>query len=71
YVMTYREALGVAETMGWTKTTSWKTGGRHQRRGYTMTSVAENSGLWHALQGFLMSPQKLKEKVIAVGRQSD
>lgn len=35
FALTYTEAYNVAETMGYTKTDSWLTGGRHQRRGYT------------------------------------
>jgi hypothetical protein len=69
YVLTYQEALGVADRMGWTKTASWKTGGRHQRRGYAVTSVAENSRLWNELQKFLITPQRLKDKLIEIGRQ--
>lgn len=37
FALTYSEAFQVAETMGYTKTDSWLTGGRHQRRGYTTT----------------------------------
>ena len=37
FALTYAEAYRVAETMEYTKTDSWLTGGRHKRRGYTTT----------------------------------
>jgi len=66
YALTYQEALGVADKMGWTKTDSWITGGKHQRRGYTVTSVGEKSKLRSLLEDHRMTPEKWKTKVIEV-----
>ena len=37
YALSYEQALSVADTMGWTKTDSWLTGGRNKLRGYSTT----------------------------------
>jgi hypothetical protein len=41
FALTYREALDIAHKMGWTKTDSWLTGGRHKKRGYSTTSPSQ------------------------------
>lgn len=41
FALTYPEALNVATTMGWTKTESWRTGGRHKKRGYSTTRPSQ------------------------------
>jgi hypothetical protein len=45
-VMTYAEALSVAEEMGFTKSESWKTGARSGKPGYVVTAMAVGSRLF-------------------------
>jgi len=65
YALTYREAETVAETMGWTKTPSWNTGGKHgtKARGYGTRNPS--SRLMELLKPFRMTPEKWREKITA------
>lgn len=60
YVLTFGEALQVAEKMGYTKTNSWITGGTRKRRGYSTTRPSKklvgllapfkmDQSTWHTL----------------------
>lgn len=69
YALTYEEALEIARKMRWTTTMSWKTGGKHGKRGYTVTRVGENSRLWGLLNDYRMDPGRWRDKVIHVGRR--
>ena len=61
YALTYAEALQVADNMGWTKTSSWLTGGRNKKRGYSTTAPSER--LKSMLSPFEMSPEKWRKKI--------
>jgi hypothetical protein len=41
FALTFREALNIAHRMGWTKTDSWRTGGRNKKRGYSTTKPSK------------------------------
>ncbi len=58
FALTYPEAVGVAETMGWTETTSWIEGG-----GYSSKPSARLARL---LEPYRMTPERWYEKVIAL-----
>ena len=67
FALTYQEALAIADKMEWTKTDSWGTGGKHRRRGYTVTSVGEKSELRSLLEDHRMTtPEQWKQKVIEI-----
>ncbi len=57
YALTQREAVGVAEAMGWTKTTSWGNGG------YTSDISARLRGL---LEQYRMTPSAWRAKLLAI-----
>jgi hypothetical protein len=61
FALSYAEALHVADEMGWTKTDSWLTGGRHKLRGYSTT--APSVRLRTLLLPFTMTPEKWRQKV--------
>lgn len=63
YALTYAEALGVADAMGFTKTDSWLAGGRAQKRGYGVPRVNPGSRLHELLQPFRMSADQWRTKV--------
>jgi hypothetical protein len=63
YALTYAEAFGVADAMGFTKTDSWLTGGKAQKRGYGVTRVNPTSRLHEMLQPFRMSADRWRAKV--------
>jgi hypothetical protein len=66
YALSYQEALSVATKMGWTKTASWLTGGRHQKPGYTTSKPSDR--LKDLLAPFEMTTDKWRQKVIANSR---
>ncbi|HVP54053.1 MAG TPA: hypothetical protein VMU45_03585 [Candidatus Eisenbacteria bacterium] len=66
YALTYDEALEIARKKGWTRTSVWKRGGKTGKRGYTVTTVREQSKLWNLLQDYRITPKSWKKKVIAV-----
>ncbi len=66
FALTYDEALKIARKKGWTRSSSWKEGGKAGKRGYTVTRVRQHSELWEMLQGHLMTPKRWKDKVITV-----
>ncbi len=66
YALTYDEALEIARKKGWTRTSVWKKGGKTGKRGYTVTTVREQSKLWNLLRDYLITPKSWKKKVIAV-----
>jgi len=56
FALTYAEALQVATEMGYTRTPSWLTGGRTQKRGYTTTAPSRK--LCALLSPFQMDSEK-------------
>jgi len=66
YALTFAEAVGVAEAMGWTKTDSWLTGARTGKPGYGTTHPGER--LVGLLERFRMGPEKWRAKVINFAR---
>jgi hypothetical protein len=64
FALTYAEALGVADEMGWTKTDSWLTGGRNKHPGYSTT--AHSSRLRALLTPFEMNPDRWRLKVTTI-----
>lgn len=65
YALTWAEALAVAEQMGWTKTDSWRTGGKG-RPGYTTTKPS--SRLRELLAPFEMDSDKWWQKITGAKR---
>lgn len=63
FALTYREALAVADEMGYTKTDSWQTGGRKEIPGYSTT--APSTRLREMLAPFEMNPAKWRNKITA------
>lgn len=61
FALTYREALAVADEMGYTNTDSWKTGGRNKIPGYSTT--APSARLRELLTPFEMNPDKWRNKI--------
>jgi hypothetical protein len=61
FALTYSEALGVANEMGYTKTDSWQTGGRNKLPGYSTT--APSARLRELLGPFEMNADKWRQKV--------
>jgi hypothetical protein len=64
FALTYAEALGIANEMGWTRTASWLTGGRNKRPGYSTT--APSGRLRALLTAFQMNPEKWRLKVTKI-----
>jgi hypothetical protein len=56
YCLTYREALGVADEMGWTKTASWV-------EGNVYVTTAPSERLLGLLEEFKMTPERWRAKV--------
>ena len=56
YGLTYQEAVRILEEMGYARTDSWLTGGRHRNRGYSTTRPSER--LKKHLEPFEMTPEK-------------
>ena len=63
YAMTYAEALSIADAMGFTRTGSWLTGGKAQRRGYGVTRVNPASRLHDLLQPVQIAGNAWRAKV--------
>jgi hypothetical protein len=61
FALTYDEALTVAQQMEWTETTSWLTGGRNGKRGYSTTRPSKR--LCEFLAPYEMSSDKWWEKL--------
>jgi len=66
YALSYQEALTIATKMGWTKTASWITGGRHQKRGYVTNNPSGR--LKELLTPFKMTPDNWRQKLVASSR---
>ena len=66
YASSYKEALDIAGRLGWIKTNSWITGGRHGIRGYTTTRVSIEAT--RLLQPYLMTPDRWTERVRSMVR---
>lgn len=60
YTLTYREALGVAEAMGWTATASWQEGGIY-------STTRPSARLVGPLEPYLTGPDDWKTKIRQVG----
>jgi hypothetical protein len=58
YALTFGEAYEIAESMGWTKTHSWEDGG------YSTSNPSQK--LVERLEPYRMSPQKWREKILAL-----
>lgn len=56
FALTYPEALGVATQMKYTNSNSWRTGGRHKKKGYTTNSPGK------VLRGLLAQYEMSDEK---------
>jgi len=61
YALSYKEALRVADEMGWTKTASWLKGGKAGRRGYSTTAPSKR--LRSHLASYEMTPHKWWAKI--------
>ncbi|HEY6084292.1 MAG TPA: hypothetical protein VIU63_02785 [Nitrospira sp.] len=59
YAMTYREAVGIATKMGWTKTPSWK-----KEKGW-YTNNKPGRELCRLLEKYKMSPVAWRKKVVS------
>lgn len=68
FALTYEQALRIADDMGWTKTASWKTGGRYKKRGYTTTKPSKR--LRNLLGPFEMDSKKWLELTERLNRNS-
>jgi hypothetical protein len=56
YALTQREAVAIAETMGWTKTASWKKGG--------YSTTAPSARLIELLEPYRMTPKLWRQKLL-------
>jgi hypothetical protein len=68
YALTYAESVGVAEAMEWTKTDSWKTGGRTGKPGYTTNRPSQE--LIRMLEPYLMTTEAWRAKINTIARMS-
>jgi hypothetical protein len=68
YALTYTESVGVADAMEWTKTDSWKTGGRTGKLGYTTNRPSQE--LIRMLEPYLMTPEAWRTKINTIARMS-
>ena len=64
-VMTYAEALGIAETMGFTKTASWKTGVKTGKPGYAVTTMSVGGKLHGMLHPYVATPARWQKLMTA------
>lgn len=64
-VMTYADALAIAETMGFTKTASWKTGVKAGKPGYSVTNMSVDGKLFQLCTPHLATPQRWQSLVTA------
>lgn len=57
-VMTYAEALAIADAMGFTKTESWKTGVKTGKKGYAVTTMSVGGKLHGLLKPYVATPER-------------
>jgi hypothetical protein len=67
FALTYREALGIARKMGWTKQPTWLTGGKSGKRRYSTTNPSKR--LRSLLAAYKMDADKWWRKV-SISEQS-
>jgi hypothetical protein len=60
--LTYAEVVAIADAMGWTRTESWLTGGRHGKPGYGTAQPSER--LVRLLEPHRMTPKKWRQKIL-------